>query len=240
MKVDMKKLHVKAMVIPALFQTPHVKDEVLRAAWDGVQDLNLLITEILDQECNPLAIRLEDVADTIGSNAREMRSNIKKAMKVARDRYDGIYDPPAIIEVDRLLYMLTTIIIADDGRMSDDVVKYVVRTNMDAFFDTSRLENEHDFACYVALIDYFETCLLYKKLSITAYLKQHGNALISSKRMLTYLKKNWWYGDPEETQRIFTIDTEAPSLPDILKATEEILECLIDNTVEANFNAYVD
>ena len=238
MKVNPSKLHVRSVIVPALFQTSHVKDEVLKEAKDGIRALDIMITEILDQGTSPLAIRFDDVADMVGATSKKLKHDIKAAMKVAHDRYDGTFDPPMVIDVEKELYLLAAIVIADEGRMSDDVVKYVVRTNMDEFFDLGAIDTAYDFACWAFLIDYFETCLENGRVSLTNYLKQHDSALVSARRLNSFIKKNWWYGDADEAGRLFMLNTEGPSLGSVINAMLENLETIKVNTEEANFDAF--
>lgn len=236
MRVDLSKLHVNSVVIPALFQSSHVKDEVIKEAGDGIRALNLLISEMLDQEITPFSIKIEDIAEMIGADKKKLRRDIKNAMKTAHDKYDGVYDPPTVVEVDKIFYIMSAIVIADNGRMSNDIIEYVVRTNLDEYFDIGALDTAYDFACYIALIDYFETCLRNGRVALTPFLKQYSNSMVTTRRLESYFKKNWWYGDPDTSERLFMLNTESPSISSVTNAMLENLNRILQNTEEANFD----
>ena len=243
MKVDLKKLHVESLVVNCLFQTEHVEESALKAAKDGVHELNLLITEMLDQGITPGAIKIEDLADMLGGvSAKKIRKDIKNAMKVARDSYKGTFDKPEVIEPDSELYLLAAIAIAEDGRMSNDLIRYTVRSNMNNYFDISAFETYYDFACFVALIDYFEDCLkLGRRIQISRWLKTYGSPLVSTRRMSSYLGKNWWYGNPEASESLFMLYTESPQLSSVTNAMLEVLEKEIVEINDRNFeNGNID
>lgn len=238
MKVSKSKLHVKNVIVPNLFCTGHVSEPVLKETANGVHALELLITEILEQDCNQFSLKIEDVAEQIGGNAKKMRSDIKKAIRAAHDKYDGKYDPPAIVGVDKCLYALTALVIREDGRTSDDLIEYTVRTNIDEYFNPWRLDTANDFSCFVFMIDYLETCLRSGRIPITKYLRQYCSS-VTSNRLVAFMKKQDWYGSSDLAGELFCLSTDSPSLSSIMNASVEVFTKLKDNIETSNFEEFV-
>lgn len=239
MKINLNKLHVKPITTSVLFQTPHVPAEALRDADEGIKILERFVTEMLEHGCQPDSLQIEELSNMIGADLKKAKDSIKHAQKVAYRYYDGTFDKPAPVSPEKLLYVLGAILIAEDGRMSDDVVQYTVRTSMDMYFDLSALETPSDFACFVFLIEYFETCLSSKRIPFTPYLRKYSknNPFVSDRRLATFLRKNWWYGDEEETSDLFMLSTTTPSSASVAGAMLENLNRFKADTEEQNFEA---
>ena len=204
MKIDLTGIETMKIVVPSVFLTSHVADPVLRATQKGLHDIELCAVTMINHELNDYAIRLEDVSDLFGGNTRTLRREVKEANKAAHDFFPGEYDPPEVMDPDKLIYGITAIIIAEASRLNHDIDQYIVRTNMDSLFDIGAIDNYHDFACYRTLIEYFEYCLSDDKLySLNKFIKMRGGKNVSEARMMTFLKKNFWYTDADEFESRF-------------------------------------
>lgn len=234
MKFDLRHVDIRSIMLPAFFQTPHVKEEVVREANVGLRDMERGIVAILDQEISSYAIKLDDVASIIGLSGKEMRSHIKAAQKVAREKYDGTYDPPEMIDIETQLYVITAIVISESGRISEDITSYTVRANMDEIFDLSAIQSAADFACYCYLMEYFEHCLNHGKVPISVYLKDYSNVMVTKHKLTNFIKKNSWYEDREEFCEIFGVYISSPKLPDVANYGFEKFEDLRRQIFERN------
>ena len=236
MKIDLTGIDTMKIVVPCVFQTRHVVDPVLRVTKKGLHDIELCAVTMINHELNDYALRLEDISDLFGGKASTLRRDVREVNKVAHDTFPGKFDPPEIIEPDKLIYGITAIIIAEASRLNPDIDQYVVRTKMDSIFDISAIDNVYDFACYRTLMEYFEYCLSLGKTSICDYLKRCGGTLVTRRRMMTFLKKNNWYSNQFEFQSRFGgVYLYNATLTDIANAAYDRFVELKRQTEENNF-----
>lgn len=232
MKSNLQHVDIRSTIIPAFFQSPYARAEVIREADEGLRDIELSIITILDQEISPFAIKLKNVAELLGTTEKKMKSHIKAAQRVARDKYDGTYGRPEPVAVEKTIYFMTAMIIAECGRVSDDLDEYTVRFHMDEVFDLAALDTAQDLACWCFLVDYFEHCLKNGKTPITNFMKMHGSSAVSRSKLQSFIKKNDWYGDVEAFGDIFGINIATPTLSDIAKYGLESFEAIQKNVLK--------
>jgi hypothetical protein len=223
MKVNtLGTVNVHRLIVPVIFGTDNVSDETLNLVKKDLRNLELLITEMLDQGVSPYAVEIDDLAEMTGISAKEFRKGLKRIMKVAHDKYDGTFDKPdANLEPEQLFYILAAYVLGDCGRVSDDPAEWTVRYGMSDYFEFGAIKGAKDMLCWAFLVEYFEDCLNRGRIPITNYIKQYGNLRASARRLMTFMKNNSWYGDANASSDLFMLCTETPSLSSILSATLE-------------------
>ena len=183
-----------------------------------------MVTEMLSQDMLPYAIRFADVAQLVGTNAKDAKSTIRNLLKLGQDYYDGTYGRPFLIEPERALYITATLVIQEYGRKSDNPIEYTVRYNISDFIDIGAIETAYDIANYVFLIDYFERCLHLGKTSITKFMKDNCNNLVTQTRLKRFIEKNYWYDNPEGNA-FCNFSSLTPSIPEV---TNKLYEIFVD------------
>ncbi len=236
MKFNLTGIDVRQLIIPAVFQTPFPKPQAVLEAEKGLMYVEQAVELLLEHGFSPEAIRLDDIADLMSSTAKKtMRREINKMQKIAYEAYDGEYYPPQILPAESLIYKIAANTIYECGRLSTDLVEYTVKTHFDSMFDTEAIETESDIACWVFLIEYFEDNLRHGGYrSFSTALTQSGSRFVSKPRMETFIKKNCWYGIPEDIWDIFQLDKEEPSATDVAIAGTKVLESYLFKVAEDN------
>jgi len=203
-----------------IFNTCDVRPEIEKQAEKGIRDTVRIATEMLSQEMLSHVISLDDAAESIGISAQDARRHIKKAIKVGRTNYDGKFGQPEILDPDQLVYQTIAYAIDEYGRTADDINEYVVKYYIGEYLDVTAIKTKHDMGCYVFLIDFFERYLNEKleKTSFTKYLKGYIGPAVTSARLMSFMKKNDWYGNDDETFSKIGVRMSSPKLSDIINA----------------------
>lgn len=241
MKHDLlSHINMTRLVKLVLFNTSDVAPDIETKASKGIRDIERIVVEMFSQEMLQYAIRLDDAAEIIGISPKETRRNIRKAIKIGQEFYDGTYGRPCDIEPEQAVYIVTALAIQEYGRKSDDISEYVVRKYISDYLDIGSITSEYDMSCYVFLIEYFEHCLTYGKVSITKFLKTNANPFVTSRRLNNFMKRNDWYGDAEDVDRAIGLYTAQPRLSDVTNALlnvfDTIRECELSVKEEYDLN----
>ena len=223
------QINIRRFAKYVVFNTSDIKPEVETKARKGLSYFEKIVSEMLSQNMFTYALRLEDTATLVGSSYREVRSNIKRALKIGQEDYDGTYGRPGDITPERAIYITTALIIQEYGRKTDDLIEHVVRYNIGDFLDFGALESEYDMACYVYLIEYLERCLTFGKIPITKDLKENRNDMVSNKRIMSFIRKNYWYGN-DKTAESLGFNCATPKLSEVANTLFEIVESIRDIT----------
>ncbi len=227
------KINIRKLIIPIIFGTNDISDETLNEVKKELRNIEVLITEMLDQGMSPFAMSIEDLAEmTGGASAKQIRRDLTRVMKIAHDKSGVTFEKPPVIEPERMFYILSAYILGECGRVSDDPAEWTVRFNMQDLFDMGALDSANDMVCWAFLIEYFEDCLMRGRMPITNYIKNYANSKVSARRLMTYLKKNYWYGDIEESSNLFMLSTATPSLSSIVNAALERFEKIYEEKKE--------
>ena len=237
MNLSLKDADIQGVLVPAFFATPHPSAEVLKEARVGLHNLNCAVATILDQGISPHALKVDDLVSYIGGiTPKAFCDSIMAAQKVARDMYDGTFDPPAILPIEKKLYSIVAIVLSEIGRRSDDINEYTVKRHFDEVFDLSAIDTVADFACWCLLIEYFEYSLREEKaVPITKFLKTHGSTLTTESRMMTFIKKNEFYDNSDVFADIFGITGSKPTLSQVAKLGFETFSYYKTLIEERNF-----
>ena len=223
------QINIRRFAKYVVFNTSDIKPEVETKARKGLSYFEKIVSEMLSQNMYTYALRLEDTATLVGSSYREVRSNIKRALKIGQEDYDGTYGRPEDITPERAIYITTALIIQEYGRKTDDLIEYVVRYHIGDFLDFGALESEYDMACYVYLIEYLERCLTFGKIPITKDLKENRNNMVSSKRIMSFIRKNYWYGSYKDAESL-GFNCATPKLSEVANTLFEVAESIRDIT----------
>lgn len=236
MKVTtLQQVNIRKLILPVVYGTTNVSDEALKLGDQGLKTLEILIRTALEHDLVSNALEIEKLVDVTvsGLTANSAIGNINKLMKVAHDKYDGKFEPPAIGDPEKMFYFLLAYTLADCGRVSEDPIEWSVRWNMDTLFDMGAIETAHDMACWAFLVEYFEDCLNRgERIPITRYFKNYGRAMVTPRRLEAFLKKNYWYGDADESKRLFMLDTESPAVSSITGAALEFFTRIYEEKLE--------
>ena len=226
MNLNLKDADIQGVLVPAFFASPHPSNEALKEARAGLHNLTCAVVTILDQGVSPHVLRVDDLIDYIGGiTPKDFADSIMEAQKVARDQYDGTFDPPAVLPLEKKLYSIAAIVLSEIGRRSDDIDEYTVKRHFDEIFDLSAIDTTADFACWCLLIEYFEYCLREGKAApITKFIKMHGSSLTTESRMMTFIKKNEFYEYSDVFAERFGITESKPTLSQVAKLGFETFE----------------
>ena len=227
MRIDtsiLRSINVTRFAKYVVFNTCDITPEVEAKAQKGLSCLEKMVTEMLSQDMLPYAIRFADVAQLVGTNAKNARSTIRQLLKLGQDYYDGTYGRPVLIEPERAVYITTALVIQEYGRKSDNPIEYTVRYNISDFIDIGAIESAHDIANYVFLIDYFERCMHLGKISISKFMKDNGNSLVTPTRLKRFIEKNYWYGNSESN----VIENFTCLTPSVSEVANRLYEIFVD------------
>ena len=215
MRIDhLEHIDIKTQAVKTIFGAESVPEENVKKAREGIDDVVKLVTAILAQDVLPHAAKIEDVADITGGDARKMRRNIRNAIKVGRDLYDGTYGRPEIQDADHLVYVVTVLAIRENGRKSADVNRFVAQALLTKFFDVMLIENAYDLMCYALLSTYFEDVLDHGKKPFSRYLDDWGSKFTTRKRLTDLISKQEWFNNIN-LLRNMNIDTFGPSITQV-------------------------
>ena len=122
MNLNLKDADIQGVLVPAFFASPHPSNEALKEARAGLHNLTCAVVTILDQGVSPHVLRVDDLIDYIGGiTPKDFADSIMEAQKVARDQYDGTFDPPAVLPLEKKLYSIAAIVLSEIGRRSDEM-----------------------------------------------------------------------------------------------------------------------
>ena len=221
----LKNINIERFAKYAIFDSCDIDPTALTKASKGIQCIGRLALEMLTQEIMPYAVSFSDLTDMIGISEREARRMIRTAIRVGHDEYDGTYGRPSIIEPEQAVYITAALTIQEYGRKASDLSEYIVRRNINEFLDIGAILSAYDMCCYVFLIEYFEHCLDFGKTPITKYIKDFGGVMVSTRRIKSFLERNYGYHDVDEVSEVVGMDVAAPRLSDVTNA-------IFDNLVE--------
>ena len=107
------------------------------------------------------------------------------------------------------------------GRKSANPIEQIVRYNIGDFINIGAIENEYDMASYVFLIDYFEHCLHFGKISIAKFIRDNRNSLITQTRLKKFIEKSYWYSSDSKSSSIENFSRLTPSVSEVADSLYE-------------------
>ncbi|MBP5674841.1 hypothetical protein J6W91_00740 [Candidatus Saccharibacteria bacterium] len=224
---NLARISIKTQAVKILFGADNVKDEDVKKASDGIKAIEKLVTTILSQDVLPHAVRIEDAAEIVGGSAKKMRREIKNAIKVSQELYDGFYGRPDINDPDSIVYIVAALTIRENGRIDKDVNTFTAQAMLLKFFKEDTIRSAYDISCYAFLSTYFEDALDHGKKPITKYLKDWGSSFTTKRRLMDLIQRQEWY-DNINLLRNLGIDTYGPTLSQVTNAIVERLSELKD------------
>lgn len=211
----------KCVVFNACDVTPEVKVKAKK----GLSCLEKMVTEMLSQDMLPYAIRFADVAQLVGTSTKDAKRSVRNLLKLAHECYDDTYGCSTVIEPESALYVTTALVIQEYGRKSTNPIEYIVRYNIGDFINIEAISNEYDMASYVFLIDYFEHCLHFGKISIAKFIRDNRNSLITQTRLKKFIEKSYWYSSDSKSSSIENFSRLTPSVSEV---TDSLYEFFVD------------
>jgi len=234
----LRSINIERFAKYAIFDSCDIDPTVLSKATKGIQITGRMVTEMLAHEVSDYATRFSDLADMLGVSEQEAKRMIRAAVKVGYDQYDGTYGHPIKLEPEQLIYIVAALTIQEYGRKTDNLDEYVVRRFLSDYVDIGAIESDHDMSCYAFLIDYFEYCLGNEKVPITRYLKSFAGTKVTSKRLMSFFKRNFWYNDANAAEKVIGYACCSPKLADITNSIYGAL-CSIRKLVQEEHEEYL-
>lgn len=211
-----RAVNVRYFLIDIIFQRKPSND-VLRKAKGGLDLLETAVKFVFSRDLSMRSLDLDTVAAGIGVKRIQFTSQIVDLQVLASRTYDGAFDAPKIMSVERLFYILITIFVAEYGRVSEKVSEYSVMTNIDAVLDINSICDPEDIRAWVVLVDYFIYCLDEGEIKISQFIKRQAPGM-SCRKIKDFLVKQCWYQDQPAASNLSSAIFSSFGLPEILQA----------------------
>lgn len=211
-----RAVNVRYFLIDIIFQRKPSND-VLRKAKGGLDLLETAVKFVFSRDLSMRSLDLDTVAAGIGVKRIQFTSQVVDLQVLASRTYDGAFDAPKIMSVERLFYILITIFVAEYGRVSEKVSEYSVMTNIDAVLDINSICDLEDIRAWVVLVDYFIYCLDEGEIKISQFIKRQAPGM-SCRKIKDFLVKQCWYQDQPAVSNLSSAIFSSFGLPEILQA----------------------
>ena len=211
-----RAVNVRYFLIDIIFQRKPSND-VLRKAKGGLDLLETAVKFVFSRDLSMRSLDLDTVAAGIGVKRIQFTSQVVDLQVLASRTYDGAFDAPKIMSVERLFYILITIFVAEYGRVSEKVSEYSVMTNIDAVLDINSICDLEDIRAWVVLVDYFIYCLDEGDIKISQFIKRQAPGM-SCRKIKDFLLKQCWYHDQPAASNLSSMLFSAFGLPETLQA----------------------
>lgn len=211
-----RAVNVRYFLIDIIFQRKPSND-VLRKAKGGLDLLETAVKFVFSRDLSMRSLDLDTVAAGIGVKRIQFTSQVVDLQVLASRTYDGAFDAPKIMSVERLFYILITIFVAEYGRVSEKVSEYSVMTNIDAVLDINSICDLEDIRAWVVLVDYFIYCLDEGEIKISQFIKRQAPGM-SCRKIKDFLVKQCWYQDQPAASNLSSAFFSSFGLPEILQA----------------------
>lgn len=211
-----RAVNVRYFLIDIIFQRKPSND-VLRKAKGGLDLLETAVKFVFSRDLSMRSLDLDTVAAGIGVKRIQFTSQVVDLQVLASRTYDGSFDAPKIMSVERLFYILITIFVAEYGRVSEKVSEYSVMTNIDAVLDINSICDLEDIRAWVVLVDYFIYCLDEGEIKISQFIKRQAPGM-SCRKIKDFLVKQCWYQDQPAASNLSSAIFSSFGLPEILQA----------------------
>lgn len=211
-----RAVNVRYFLIDIIFQRKSSND-VLRKAKGGLDLLETAVKFVFSRDLSMRSLDLDTVAAGIGVKRIQFTSQVVDLQVLASRTYDGAFDAPKIMSVERLFYILITIFVAEYGRVSEKVSEYSVMTNIDAVLDINSICDLEDIRAWVVLVDYFIYCLDEGEIKISQFIKRQAPGM-SCRKIKDFLVKQCWYQDQPAASNLSSAIFSSFGLPEILQA----------------------
>lgn len=211
-----RAVNVRYFLIDIIFQRKPSND-VLRKAKGGLDLLETAVKFVFSRDLSMNSLNLDNVTSGIGVKRIQFTSQVADLQLLAEKTYDGTFDSPKIMSVERLFYILITIFVAEYGRVSENVSEYSVMTNIDAVLDINSICNLEDIRAWVVLVDYFIYCLDEGEIKISQFIKRQAPGM-SCRKIKDFLVKQCWYQDQPAASNLSSAIFSSFGLPEILQA----------------------
>ena len=211
-----RAVNVRYFLIDIIFQRKPSND-VLRKAKGGLDLLETAVKFVFSRDLSMRSLDLDTVAAGIGVKRIQFTSQVVDLQVLASRTYDGAFDAPKIMSVERLFYILITIFVAEYGRGSEKVSEYSVMTNIDAVLDINSICDLEDIRAWVVLVDYFIYCLDEGEIKISQFIKRQAPGM-SCRKIKDFLVKQCWYQDQPAASNLSSAIFSSFGLPEILQA----------------------
>mgnify|MGYP000900926054 CR=1 FL=1 len=215
-----RAVNVRYFLIDIIFQRKPNND-ILKKAKGGLDLLEKAVNFVFNQNLSMRSLNLDTVAAGIGVKRIQFTSQIVDLQVLASRTYDGAFDAPKIMSVERLFYILITIFVAEYGRVSEKVSEYSVMTNIDAVLDINSICDLEDIRAWVVLVDYFIYCLDEGDIKISQFIKRQAPGM-SCRKIKDFLVKQCWYQDQPVASNISSAIFSSFGLPEVLQAGVKI------------------
>ena len=215
-----RAVNVRYFLIDIIFQRKPSND-VLRKAKGGLDLLETAVKFVFSRDLSMRSLDLDNVAAGIGVKRIQFTSQIVDLQILASRTYDGAFDAPKIMSVERLFYILITIFVAEYGRVSEKVSEYSVMTNIDAVLDINSICDLEDIRAWVVLVDYFIYCLDEGEIKISQFIKRQAPGM-SCRKIKDFLVKQCWYQDQPAASNLSSAIFSSFGLPEVLQAGVKI------------------
>lgn len=215
-----RAVNVRYFLIDIIFQRKPSND-VLRKAKGGLDLLETAVKFVFSKDLSMRSLDLDTVAAGIGVKRIQFTSHVVDLQVLASRTYDGAFDAPKIMSVERLFYILITIFVAEYGRVSEKVSEYSVMTNIDAVLDINSICDLEDIRAWVVLVDYFIYCLDEGEIKISQFIKRQAPGM-SCRKIKDFLVKQCWYQDQPAASNLSSAIFSSFGLPEILQTGVKI------------------
>lgn len=215
-----RAVNVRYFLIDIIFQRKPSND-VLRKAKGGLDLLETAVKFVFSRDLSMRSLDLDTVAAGIGVKRIQFTSQVVDLQVLASRTYDGAFDAPKIMSVERLFYILITIFVAEYGRVSEKVSEYSVMTNIDAVLDINSICDLEDIRAWVVLVDYFIYCLDEGEIKISQFIKRQAPDM-SCRKIKDFLVKQCWYQDQPAASNLSSAIFSSFGLPEILQTGVKI------------------
>lgn len=215
-----RAVNVRYFLIDIIFQRKPSND-VLRKAKGGLDLLETAVKFVFSRDLSIRSLDLDTVAAGIGVKRIQFTSQVVDLQVLASRTYDGAFDAPKIMSVERLFYILITIFVAEYGRVSEKVSEYSVMTNIDAVLDINSICDLEDIRAWVVLVDYFIYCLDEGEIKISQFIKRQAPGM-SCRKIKDFLIKQCWYQDQPAASNLSSAIFSSFGLPEILQTGVKI------------------
>ena len=215
-----RAVNVRYFLIDIIFQRKPSND-VLRKAKGGLDLLETAVKFVFSRDLSMRSLDLDTVAAGIGVKRIQFTSQVVDLQVLASRTYDGAFDAPKIMSVERLFYILITIFVAEYGRVSEKVSEYSVMTNIDAVLDINSICDLEDIRAWVVLVDYFIYCLDEGEIKISQFIKRLAPGM-SCRKIKDFLVKQCWYQDQPAASNLSSAIFSSFGLPEILQTGVKI------------------
>ena len=215
-----RAVNVRYFLIDIIFQRKPSND-VLRKAKGGLDLLETAVKFVFSRDLSMRSLDLDTVAAGIGVKRIQFTSQVVDLQVLASRTYDGAFDAPKIMSVERLFYILITIFVAEYGRVSEKVSEYSVTTSIDAVLDINSICDLEDIRAWVVLVDYFIYCLDEGDIKISQFIKRQAPGM-SCRKIKDFLVKQCWYQDQPAASNLSSAIFSSFGLPEVLQAGVKI------------------